>query len=125
MSSTSTSTSVPSQPAKKKVRRNQYSVGTPVHPKKGPRRSRNIMISTLSGPAATCFSLDTVVGGLHPHPETGALGLRLRTLYTQSSRIPVALVLVGTSASKPSTVPAATWRRLEELRGWEVTTLVS
>ena len=75
--------------------RNQYSSGARTTMKRGPRRSRNILVSTISGPAAACFPLDTTIHGLYRNPITQSLGLRLRALTTKVSERPVALVLVG------------------------------
>ena len=113
-------------PAKRRRRRGgSHVLGTVTHPKRGPRRSRNILCSTVSGPAATCYPFDVQVRGLKKHPANSAtqgLGLRVRALRTQSSQTPVALVLVGKTTPPPG-VDKATWLALDEVFGWSVTTV--
>ena len=106
--------------------------------RKGPRRSRNILISSLSGPAAAAFPISTKITGLY-QSTTGKLGLKFRCLRTKCSQTPIALVLIGkTSATPPSIEEHNTnmtssssstsilqtdlqsWNSLNELFGWQI-----
>jgi hypothetical protein len=75
--------------------RHQFSLGTLSNPKKGPRRSRNIIVSTLSGPAATCYPLVVTIPNIKKDLKTGVIGLRIRELQTKVSKKPVALIFIG------------------------------
>ena len=89
--------------------RNQYSAGERTTQKKGPRRSRNILTSTLSGPAASAYTLETTIDFTERRKQlhNNSLGIQLRCLRTESSHAPVALVFLGTTENDHPTLPTS------------------